>query len=60
MDEDGPEDLNKDGVITVMRVKDPAGDYMIDPDDPRTQKAPTLPRARWAATPCTGGRRLRR
>jgi hypothetical protein len=38
IDEDGPEDLNKDGVITVMRVKDPAGRYMISPDDPRLMK----------------------
>jgi hypothetical protein len=37
-DEDGPEDLNKDGVITVMRVKDPKGPYMIDPADPRLMK----------------------
>lgn len=35
MDEDGPEDLNNDGFITVMRVKDPDGDYLIDPDEPR-------------------------
>jgi hypothetical protein len=35
MDEDGPEDLNKDGVITVMRVKDPDGRYMLHPDEPR-------------------------
>ncbi len=34
-DEDGPEDLNKDGVISMMRVKDPLGPYMIHPDDPR-------------------------
>jgi len=38
VDEDGPEDLNKDGVITVMRVKDPKGPYMISPDDPRLMK----------------------
>ncbi len=38
VDEDGPEDLNGDGVITVMRVKDPAGEYMIDPADARTIK----------------------
>ena len=37
-DEDGPEDLNKDGVMTVMRVKDPKGPYMISPDDPRLMK----------------------
>ncbi|MBA2305130.1 MAG: hypothetical protein H0W08_21225 [Acidobacteria bacterium] len=35
LDEDGPEDLNKDGFISVMRVKDPKGPYMIHPDDPR-------------------------
>jgi murein tripeptide amidase MpaA len=38
LDEDGPEDLNKDGFITVMRVKDPAGPYMISPEDPRLMK----------------------
>lgn len=35
LDEDGPEDLNGDGFISVMRVKDPKGPYMIHPDDPR-------------------------
>ncbi|MBM3907954.1 MAG: hypothetical protein FJ363_07735 [Gemmatimonadetes bacterium] len=38
VDEDGPEDLNGDGLITVMRVKDPAGEYLIDPADPRALK----------------------
>ena len=38
MDEDGPEDLNKDGEITVMRVKDSSGLYMIDSDDARLMK----------------------
>jgi hypothetical protein len=38
VDEDGPEDLNGDGVITVMRVKDPSGEYMIDAADPRAMK----------------------
>jgi len=37
-DEDGPEDLNGDGYITVMRVPDPAGRYMIDPADARAMK----------------------
>lgn len=37
-DEDGPEDLNGDGVITVMRVKDPVGEFMVDPADPRLMK----------------------
>ena len=34
-DEDGPEDLNKDGVITQMRWKDPAGTWIEDKDEPR-------------------------
>jgi hypothetical protein len=38
VDEDGPEDLNKDGEITVMRVKDPRGECMVHPDDPRLMK----------------------
>jgi len=38
IDEDGPEDLNGDGAITVMRVLDPKGPYMIDPDEPRLMK----------------------
>jgi len=38
VDEDGPEDLNGDGYITVMRVPDPAGRYMIDPSDARVMK----------------------
>jgi hypothetical protein len=37
-DEDGPEDLNGDGVITVMRVADPTGDYVVNPDEPRLMK----------------------
>lgn len=37
-DEDGPDDLNGDGVVTVMRVADPAGAYMIHPDEPRLMK----------------------
>jgi len=38
VDEDGAEDLNGDGVITVMRVADPFGVYMVDPDDERLMK----------------------
>jgi hypothetical protein len=38
VDEDGPEDLNKDGFITLMRVKDPKGPFMVSPDDPRLMK----------------------
>lgn len=37
-DEDGPEDLNGDGFITVMRVKAAGGEYMIDPEEPRLMK----------------------
>jgi hypothetical protein len=35
VDEDGPEDLNGDGLITLMRVADPGGPYMIDPNESR-------------------------
>jgi hypothetical protein len=38
LDEDGPEDLNKDGLITLMRVKASGGEYMIDPDEPRLMR----------------------
>jgi hypothetical protein len=38
IDEDSPIDLNKDGFITVMRVKDPNGAYIIDPDEPRLMR----------------------
>lgn len=34
-DEDAPDDLDGDGSITQMRIKDPNGDYKADPDDPR-------------------------
>jgi hypothetical protein len=34
-DEDGPEDLNKDGLITWMRVEDPEGEYVLDRSDQR-------------------------
>jgi len=37
-DEDGAEDLNGDGYVTVMRVADPFGAYMIDPDNDRLMK----------------------
>jgi murein tripeptide amidase MpaA len=38
IDEDGPEDLNGDGMITLMRVKDQEGDWIIDEKDPRLMK----------------------
>lgn len=33
--EDGYEDLNNDGLITLMRIKDPTGEWMVHPDDKR-------------------------
>jgi hypothetical protein len=38
LDEDGPEDLNGDGQITLMRVPDRHGDYLIDPADARLMR----------------------
>lgn len=35
MDEDGPDDLNGDGLITWMRIRDPDGEYISDPKEPR-------------------------
>lgn len=37
-DEDGPNDLNGDGYITSLRVKDPEGIWVIDEDDPRLMR----------------------
>jgi len=37
-DEDGPDDLNKDGLITRMRVKDPEGKWIADPAEPRLMR----------------------
>ena len=34
-DEDGYDDLNNDGVISMMRRKNPDGKYITDPKDPR-------------------------
>lgn len=36
--EDGPDDLNGDGIITMMRVKDPAGQWLAVPAEPRAMK----------------------
>lgn len=38
IDEDGPEDLNGDGMITLMRVKDKEGDWYIDEKETRLMK----------------------
>jgi hypothetical protein len=34
-DEDGPDDLDNDGFITQMRIKDPEGTMLADPNEPR-------------------------
>lgn len=34
-DEDAPDDLDGDGNICQMRIRDPHGNYKADPDDPR-------------------------
>lgn len=38
VDEDDVEDINNDGVITMMRVKDPRGEWMVHPEDGRLLK----------------------
>jgi hypothetical protein len=38
VDEDDVDDVNKDGVITMMRVKDPRGEWMVHPEDGRVMK----------------------
>ena len=38
LDEDGPEDLNKDGVITLMRMKAADGEYVIDSEEKRLMR----------------------
>ena len=37
-DEDGPDDINSDGLITLMRVLDSRGEWIPHPDDPRIMK----------------------
>ncbi len=38
IDEDGPDDLDGDGLITQMRVKDPEGAWIAVPGEPRLMK----------------------
>jgi hypothetical protein len=38
VDEDDVEDLNGDRMITLMRVRDPLGDWMLHPEDARIMK----------------------
>jgi hypothetical protein len=40
LDEDPAEDLDGDGRVLQMRVADPAGDWMADPEEPRWLRAP--------------------
>jgi hypothetical protein len=35
IDEDGPDDLDGDRLITRMRIEDPKGEYILDPEDER-------------------------
>ena len=42
-DEDGLDDLDQNGIFTAMRVKDPEGQWITIPDEPRLMK-----RADWA------------
>ena len=37
-DEDPGDDLNGDGWVTLMRVRDPEGIWMVDPDEPRLMR----------------------
>jgi len=37
-DEDGPSDLDGDGLITWMRIPDPEGEWVIDQHDPRAMR----------------------
>jgi len=36
VNEDDYDDLDKNGKITLMRIESPVGDYMINPEDPRS------------------------
>lgn len=38
MDEDGPSDLNGDGIVSMMRVMDPTGAWMPHPDNAKLMK----------------------
>lgn len=38
VDEDDVEDVNKDGIISWMRVNDPRGEWIVNPDDARLMK----------------------
>ena len=44
VDEDGPEDLNGDGIIAMMRVKDPAGEWIADSAEPALMRKAEIAR----------------
>ncbi len=52
-DEDGPEDLNGDGLITVMRVAEPGGRIWSIPRTPVCSRKPTRSSGRRASMPST-------
>ncbi len=37
-DEDDVDDLNNDGIISMMRIVDPRGEWIVDPDDSRLMR----------------------
>lgn len=43
LDEDGPDDLNGDGLILQVRYKDPNGNYIKDPADPSGRLMKSVP-----------------
>ncbi|MGW8266774.1 MAG: M14 family metallopeptidase [Longimicrobiales bacterium] len=57
INEDGPDDLNGDGLITSFRYPDPEGRYVQDPSDPRIMirlgrgEEPEPGRERWSVIP---------
>ena len=38
IDEDGPDDLNNDGIISWMRITDPRGEWIVSTEDSRIMK----------------------
>lgn len=57
INEDGPDDLNGDGIITSFRYRDPEGRYYQDENDPRIMirigrgEDPDPERERWSVIP---------
>ncbi len=53
LDEDGPEDLNKDGYIS-RAGQELDGEYMVDPEEPRVMKKADPKKEKPAPTRSTG------